>query len=252
MTSGFKISAAASWFAVLSLSVTFLFCNVHPTSASASDGGNDGAPDVKITVPKNNTSYSWNSLVNYSAVVSYQGKSTQYQEIPSNEVLLKTTYVPDLSAIAGRASSAAGPTPAGLLDIMNSTCLGCHQFKQKAMGPSFAAIGQRFPESQATIDALSQHIREGSTGVWGQASMPPQAQFTEDQLHAIVLWITKDAANPDVNYYVGTDGAFRMEAVGTPGSKAGMIVTASYTSSVRDVHAEQAPHGEDTVIVEGK
>lgn len=252
MTSGSKISAAASLFSVLSLSVAFLFCNVRAISASASDGGSDGAPDVKITAPRNNASYNWNSLVNYSVVVSYQGKSTQYHEIPSNEVLLKTTFVPDVSAMAGTASSPASPTPAGLVDIINSTCLGCHQFKEKAMGPSFAAIGQRFPESPATIDTLSQHIREGSTGVWGQASMPPQAQFTDDQLRAIVLWITKDAANPDVNYYAGTDGSFRMDAVGTPGSKAGMIVTASYTSPVPAANTEPAPHGEATVIVEGK
>jgi cytochrome c len=252
MTSRLKISAATSIFAVLSLSMTFLLSNVHATSASASDASDNAAPDVKITAPKNNSSYSWNSLVTYSAVASYQGKSTQYQEIPSNEVLLKTTYIPDLSAIAGTASSAAGPTPSGLLDIISSTCLGCHQFKEKAMGPSFAAIAQRYPGSQATIDSLSQHIREGSTGVWGQASMPPQAQFTDDQLHAIVLWITKEAAKPDVNYYVGTDGTFRMEAVGTPGSKAGMMVTASYTSSAAAANPEQAPHGEDTVMVQGK
>ena len=226
----------------------FLRCRLHfsyatftAISASAKDQGNDGPPIVKITAPKNNSTYGWNSLVNYSIVVSYQGKSTQYQEIPSNEVLLKTTYVPDLSAMTGKPAPAAGPTPAGLLDITNSNCLGCHEFKAKAMGPSFAAIGERYPESQVTIDTLSQHIRAGSTGVWGQGSMPPQTEFTEDQLHAIVLWITKDAANPNVNYYVGTEGTFRMEAAGTPDSKGGIILTASYTSQDRSCQSGASP-----------
>ena len=252
MRSRIKKAAAAFMFSVLALSVAFLLCNVHSISASAKDQANDGQPIVKITAPKNNSTYGWNSLVNYSIVVSYQGKSTQYQEIPSNEVLLKATYVPDLATITGKPAPAAGHTPAGLLDITNSKCLGCHDFKAKAMGPSFAAIGQRYPESQASIDTLSKHIRAGSTGVWGQGSMPPQTELTEDQLHAIVLWITKDAANPNVTYYVGTEGTFRMEAAGTPDSKGGIILTASYTSPDPAANPEQAPHGEDTVIVDGK
>jgi cytochrome c len=118
------------------------------------------------------------------------------------------------------------------------------------MAPSFAAIGQRYPECQVAIDTLSQHIRKGSTGLWGQDSMPAQTELAEDQLHAIALWITKDAANPNVNYYLGTEGTFRMEAAGTPDPKGGIILTASYTSPAAD--PEQALHGEDTVIVGGK
>jgi cytochrome c len=240
MTSGLEKLAALT-FTVLA----FLLCDVHTVSAGAQAQDGDGPPIVKITAPRSNSSYKWGSLVNYSIVVSYQGKTTQYQEIPSNEVLLKTTYVPDVSTIAGKAAPAAAHTPAGLLDITKSKCLGCHDFKAKAMGPSFAAVGQRYPDSQVAIDTLSQHIRKGSTGLWGQESMPAQTELTEDQVHAIVLWIVKDAANPNVDYYVGTEGAFRMEAAGTPDAKGGMILSASYTSP-------QASYGEDTVILQGK
>jgi cytochrome c len=251
MTSNLK-KAAALTFSVLALPAAFLLCNVYAISAGVKDQGNDQPPIVKITAPKNNSTYPWNSLVNYRIVVSYQGKSTQYQEIPANEVLLKTTYVPDLSTIAGKPAPPAARTPAGLLDITTSKCLGCHDFKAKAMGPSFAAVAQRYPESQAAIDTLSQHIRTGSTGVWGQESMPSQTELTQDQLHAIVLWIMKDAANPSVNYYVGTEGTFRMVGAGAPDSKAGIILTASYTSPTPAANQEQAPHGEDTVILDGK
>jgi cytochrome c len=247
-----KSTPAALMSSALALSGALLLYGVHVISVSAQGQDNDGPPIVKITAPKNNTTYSWKSLVNYSIVVTYQGKSTQYEEIPSKEVLLKTAYVSDLSAMVGTPAPTAVPIPTGLLYITNSTCLGCHQFKAKAMGPSFAAIGERYPTSQATIDTLSQHIRGGSTGVWGQGTMPPQMQFTEDQLHAIVGWIMNDAANPKVNYYVGTEGTFRMDTVGPPDSKGGMILTASYVGQAASVNPEQAPHGEDTVIVHGK
>jgi cytochrome c len=247
-----KKGAATFLSSVLALPVAFFFCNVHSIFAGAKDQGDDRPPVVKITAPKNNSAYRWNTLVNYSIVVSYQGKSTQYQEIPVNDVLLKTTYVPDLSTLGGNPGPEAAPTPAGVLGITQSKCLGCHDFKAKAMGPSFAAIGQRYPESQVAIDTLSQHVRKGITGLWGQETMPAQPELTEDQMHAIVLWITKDAANPNVNYYVGAEGTFRMEAAGTPDSQGGMLLTASYTSPTPAATPEQAPHGEDTVIVSGK
>jgi cytochrome c len=239
---------AALLLSVSAVSAALLLCEGRAVSAGAQERAKDGPPVVKLTAPGNNSTYSWNSLVSYSIVVTYLGESTQYQEIPSNEVLLKTTYVPDLS----KTVPAATPAPTGLLDIARSNCIGCHQFKAKAMGPSFAAIAERYPDNQASIDTLSRYIREGSAGVFGQASMPPHTEFTQDQLHAIALWIVKEAANPDVNYYVGTEGAIRMQAPSAPNPKGGIILTASYTAPAPPANPEQAPLGEDTVVVHGK
>jgi cytochrome c551/c552 len=215
--------------------------------AGASDPGKDGSPVVKITAPENNSRHPWNSLVPYSVVVTYQGKSTEYQEIPSSQVLVRTTTVSSPAATA--ADAHAAPTPAGLLEIVQSNCIGCHEFKAKAMGPSFAAIAARFPDSTANIAALSRYIREGSTGVFSQASMPPHAELTESQSQAMALWIEKEAANPRVNYYVGTEGAIRMEAPKTPTAAAGMIVTASYAPPGDQ---QSAAYGADTIILHGK
>jgi cytochrome c len=246
---GFK---AALTFSIPAFLVAFFLCNGQAIPAGPAEHGKDGLPVVKITAPDNNSAYNWNSLVNYSVIVSYQGKSTQYQEIPSNQVLITTTYIPDVAKRAGELGAAAAPIPAGLLDIIRSDCVGCHAFKAKTMGPSFAAIAARYPDGPASMDALSRYIRYGSTGVWGPGRMPPHTELTEDQLHAMVFWIVKDAVNPNVNYYVGTDGAIRMEAPTTPSPKGGMMVTASYTAPVPPADQEQAPHGEDTVIVHGR
>lgn len=251
MRSRIKGFASAIRFSIPAFSLAFLFGNGQSVPPSPTEQGKNEPPVVKITAPANDSTYNWNSLVNYSIVVSYQGKSTQYQEIPSREVLLKTTYIPDVST-AGGASPAAAPTPAGLLAIIHSNCMGCHEFKAKAMGPSFAAIAARYPDNQASIDSLSRYIREGSTGLWGPGSMPPHPDLTEDQLHAMVLWIVKEAANPTVTYYAGTEGAIRMEGPATPSPNGGMVLTASYTAPGTAADHEPGPHGEDTVIVHGK
>ena len=232
----------------LPVSVAFLLRDAHATASGGQESGADGPPVVRIIAPAANSSETWNSLVNYSVVVSYRGKSTQYEEIPAGQVLLKTTYVADVSRSAERATS----TPDGLLDIIRSNCMGCHEFKARAMGPSFAAIAERYPDSQASIDTLSRYIRRGSTGVWGAASMTPHAEFSDEQLRDMALWIVKNAADPNVNYYVGTDGAFRMQAPAAAGPKSGMILTASYTSPDPPTEPSEARYGEATVILRGK
>jgi cytochrome c551/c552 len=241
-------SVAAAACAVVALALV-----AHKVNAGATGGrtaAQGAAPIVRITAPANGSAHDWNSLVSYGIVVSYDGKSTRYQEIPSREVLLAATYVPDLSLRA--AKRAVSGTPAGLLDIVDSNCLGCHAFKARAMGPSFAAIAAHYPRSPAIVDRLSRHIRDGSTGVWGRGSMPPHNGLTKAQLRAIVLWILKDGADPGVNYYVGTQGAIRMQPVGTPGPRAGLVITASYSSLAVAAGSRRPAYGADTVILRGR
>lgn len=251
MNAGLKAVGRAATLGALALPVALLARGGPAISADGQAPGKEAPPLVKITAPSNNSTHEWNSLVSYSIVVSYQGRSTVYQEIPAKRVLLQATYVPDLAALAGRAAAATAPAPVGLLDVVDSNCLGCHDFKAKAMGPSFAAIAERYPDSPATIGVLSQHIRVGSSGVWGQGSMPSHEELTDGQLHDIVLWILKDAADPTVSYYVGTQGTIRMQASGAPGTHGGMVLTARYTSPAPADHPEQAAYGKDTVILRG-
>lgn len=231
---------ATAWI-FAAASIGFFFCE----GQAAPGSGKDGPPVVKITAPENNSSYRWGSLVSYSVVVTYQGKSTEYQEIPSKEVLVKATFAGDVSKGTGAASA---PTPAGLLAIVRSNCMGCHEFKAKAMGPSFAAIAARYPNNSGSIDTLVRYIREGSTGVWGPAAMPAHPELTAEEAQAMAAWMVKDAGNPDVSYSVGTEGTIRMEAPATPGGQGGMILTASYTAP----GPGEAPRGEDTVMLHGK
>lgn len=250
MGSSIKGRTAALMFVMPAFAMAFFLCDGQANPAMGH--GKDGAPVVQITAPANNSTYSWKSLLNYSAVVSWQGESTQYQEIPSDQVLITTTYVPDLSKMTGQPAAAAKPIPAGLLEIMRSGCIGCHEFRAKAMGPSFAAIAARYPDTEANTNTLARYIHDGSTGVWGQAAMPAHPKFTQAQLDAIAHWIVKNAANPNVNYYVGTEGAIRMEAPTTPGPNAGMLLTASFTAPAASTDQGQAPHGEGAVILHGK
>jgi cytochrome c len=239
-------------FALFGMAFASLLLSSQMSFVHAQDHSGDGPPIVKITTPRNNSVYSWNTQVSYGIVVSDHGKSTKYQEIPANHVLLKTSYISDLSHADADLAQAKRPDPEGLLDIMNSNCLGCHGLKSAATGPSFSAISKRYPDTAATEETLSQHIKQGSVGIWGQEPMPSHPELTAKELQAISGWIMKHSADPKVNYYVGTDGAFQMESPGKPDPKAGMILTASYVSQSASNSAHQALRGEDTIVVGGK
>lgn len=246
---GMRTGAAAAAFAAVTLALTGRPVDAGP--AAAGSPRKDAPPVVTFITPRNGSLHGWDSWVNYQVVVSYRGKSTRYREIPAKRVLLRVAYVPDLSA-ARKPAVAAVPVPTGLLDIVDSNCLGCHDFKGKAMGPSFAAIAAHYPDSRTTVDRLARHIRKGFTGVWGQESMPPHPQLTRGQAHAIALWIMKAAADPGVSYHVGTEGAIRMRAPGTPGAHAGLVLTASYTSPATAAGSRRAAYGAATVALRGK
>jgi hypothetical protein len=50
-------------------------------------------PSVKINIPADHGSFQWNGLVNYSiSVTDKEDGSSAFEEIPSNEVLLKVVY----------------------------------------------------------------------------------------------------------------------------------------------------------------
>jgi cytochrome c len=191
-------------------------------------------PTVKIFSPKPDGIYEENAQVRYEIEVSDQedGES-KFQEINSTAVLLIVRHFSSSQAAEAAISGPIADDPPGLRTLRTSDCLNCHTFDARLIGPSFVRIRKRFPYSQANVDSLSRHILEGSSGVWGNIKMPSHPQLTAEQAAACVTWILKTAADPDTNYYTGTEGIFRVAV--PPDSKAkdkGMLVLiASYTDS---------------------
>ena len=139
------------------------------------------------------------------------------------------------SALGSLMSGPIADDPPGLRTLRTSDCLNCHAFDARLIGPSFTRIRKRYPYSQATVDSLSRHILEGASGAWSSIKMPSHPELTMEQAAACVTWILKTAADPDTNYYTGTEGTFRV-AVPTDSKakdKGMLVLIASYTDSQR-------------------
>jgi len=201
---------------------------------------------VDITAPTDRSRLPWGSQAPYAVTVNYDGKSTKFGEIPSNDVVLRASFLANADA-----PSKAGPLPEALVQISRSNCSGCHDFTANSAGPSFAAIGKRYAGQAAAVGMLAGHIRNGSHGSWGSGSMPPHPDMNPAQAAAIAQWIVTQAGDPAVQYAIGKSGAFRMSAPTKPGPRAGMLISAFYTGPLKPDDTRAAAAGRNTVVVFG-
>lgn len=209
-------------------------------------------PTVKILSPKSDSTFEENAQVRYEIDVSdREDGESKFQEINATEVLLIVRYFSSAAAAEAAMGRAIADDPPGLGVIRTSDCLSCHAFDARLIGPSFADIRKRYPYSKANIDALSRHIIEGTSGVWGRIKMPSHPDLTMEQAAAGVTWILTAAADPETAYYTGTEGSFRITiptATQTQG-KGMLVLTASYTDHGLKDDPGQRMQGRDAIRI---
>jgi len=77
--------------------------------------------------------------------------------------------------------------------VARHACTGCHGLTNKLIGPGFNEIAARYAGRSDARAYLSQRIREGGQGVWGDIPMPPQAGLKEGDADEIARWIAGGA-----------------------------------------------------------
>ncbi|TKK71583.1 c-type cytochrome [Ilyomonas limi] len=206
-------------------------------------------PVVKIINPKNKAVVNAASPVNYSITVSdKEDGDSKYDEINVKEVLLEVQYVSDTSALTKMMSESVQKDMAGLAAIRTSNCFNCHNFNSKLIGPSFNDIGKKYASNAANTALLQKHILEGSTGVWGNVSMPSHPELNKEQAANIVQWILQITTDNNTDYYVGTTGTFQIRS----NKKGAYLLTGSYTDHGVENNAAQQLKGQDRIIIYSK
>lgn len=199
-------------------------------------------PVVKIETPQNNYAAGRDGAITYKISVSDQEDgSSEYDEINSKEVLLEVRYLKN-----GKVVPATMPDNAGLNVIMISNCITCHGFNNKAMGPSFLEINKRYAAVKGNVDTLAKRIRNGSSGIWGKEKMPAHPELSDAEIRSITQWLIKRAGDSQLNYYVGTEGYFRLQPAQPAGS---YQLTASYTDhGLKDVPGKKI-RSQDVIMI---
>ena len=64
--------------------------------------------------------------------------------------------------------------------LKDKACLACHVVDKKLIGPSYKEVAAKYKSRKDAQAYLVKKIKEGSTGVWGQVPMPPNAVSDAD------------------------------------------------------------------------
>jgi len=201
-------------------------------------------PVVKIISPQNNSLFDRDAPVSYKISISdKEDGESKFDEINAKEVLLEVRHV------TGKSNKKGQSDALGMDVIMTSNCINCHGFNSRSIGPSFYEINKRYPATKSNTDSLIKRIKEGSSGIWGgKEKMPSHPELTAAEIKNAVQWIMKNAADPNVNYYTGTEGFFRIKTE----SEGNYVLTASYIDhGLKDVPGKHL-RGMDMIVIHNK
>jgi cytochrome c len=68
-------------------------------------------------------------------------------------------------------------------------CAACHTIDKKLVGPAYIDVAAKYKGDKNAVATLSKRVKEGSTGIWGQIPMPPNAAVSQSDITELVTWI---------------------------------------------------------------
>ena len=78
----------------------------------------------------------------------------------------------------------------GLELVKESDCLTCHKIRERNIGPSWHDIANKYERvSEPVIEKLSNKIRKGGSGSWGQIPMAPHSRHSKEETDAMIKYI---------------------------------------------------------------
>ena len=70
-----------------------------------------------------------------------------------------------------------------------SGCIACHQVEKKVIGPAYKDVALKYKTDKDAHAKLSEKVKKGGSGVWGQVPMPPNPQVSDADIKTLVSWI---------------------------------------------------------------
>lgn len=84
---------------------------------------------------------------------------------------------------------AAAEVKKGEALIAKSDCLVCHKLNEKLIGPAYADVAKKYPNTPANITHLAEKIVKGGGGVWGDMAMTPHPALSMDDAKALAQYV---------------------------------------------------------------
>lgn len=83
----------------------------------------------------------------------------------------------------------AAPARADEALAKKHNCLACHMVDKKSVGPAYRDIAKKYAGQADAPAKLAEKVKKGSSGVWGQVPMPPNAAVPDEDVKKLVAWV---------------------------------------------------------------
>jgi cytochrome c len=90
--------------------------------------------------------------------------------------------------VAQTANAALDNTSAQAM-MQKDGCAACHSIDKKIVGPAYQDVAAKYKGDKDALAKLSDKVKKGGVGVWGQIPMPPNAQVSDADIKDLVSWI---------------------------------------------------------------
>ncbi len=87
----------------------------------------------------------------------------------------------------------SAPALANLELAKKSNCMSCHMVDKKLVGPSYQDVAKKYAGDKDAVKKLSEKVKKGGKGVWGEVPMPPNAAVKDADIETLVKWILAGA-----------------------------------------------------------
>ena len=67
-------------------------------------------------------------------------------------------------------------------------CFACHDVGAKKVGPAFKDVAKKYAGKPDAVAYLSERIKKGGVGEWGNVPMPPQ-NVTDEEAKKLAEWV---------------------------------------------------------------
>jgi cytochrome c len=88
-----------------------------------------------------------------------------------------------------QAANAALDNAAADASMKKNGCVACHAVDKKVIGPAYQEVAAKYKGDKDALAKLSDKVKKGGVGVWGQIPMPPNAQVPDADIKDLVSWI---------------------------------------------------------------
>ncbi|HTE34887.1 MAG TPA: PQQ-dependent sugar dehydrogenase, partial [Chryseolinea sp.] len=152
-------------------------------------------PGIAVKYTGNKTFFFPGQAIYYDVNVSDKEDGTLNGGINPDEVAVTIDYVSEgfdfgPLGLSHAAADASMRHVVAQSIMQTSDCKTCHTINDKAVGPSFKQIAERYAGKKGSVDSLSQSIIHGSAGKWGtDNTMPAHPSFSITDARTIANYI---------------------------------------------------------------